>query len=274
MQEDIDADQIGEPERRRPRPAERGPGAGVHFFKRHAQLVHQANRIQHRISADAIGDEIWGILGDDDSLAEPVIAELGERFDHIGTRGRAGNDFNELEIARRIEKMRAGPVLLPFVGKSLGDAAHGQTGGVGGDDRSGLANFGDAREQCALDLEVFRDDFDDPVRFGAELQIVFKISRDDAVFQAARKKRGGLGFCGGSQARAHDAIANFGTREGQPALCFLGGKLARDDIEQRAPNAGVGDVRGNSRAHGSGAQDHDFFDGSFHRGRFRHVAPV
>ena len=85
----------------------------------------------------------------------------------------------------------------------------------------GLRTCGDAREQRALDLEIFRDDFDDPVRFGAEFQIVFEISRDDAIFEAAREKRRRLGFCGGSEAGAHDAIADRGARERQPARLFL-----------------------------------------------------
>ena len=150
------------------------------------------------------------------------------------------------------------------VGQALGNAADGQAGGVRGDDRAGLANLRDAREQRALDLEIFRDDFDDPVRFGAELQIVFEIARNDAIFEAAREKRRGLGFCGGSEAGAHDSIADFGAGNGKPARLFLGAGLRRNDIEQRAPDAGIGDVRGDPRAHGSRAQDHDFFDGSFH----------
>ena len=137
-----------------------------------------------------------------------------------GLRAGPGNNFDQLQVARRVKEMRAGPVLLPFLGQALGDAAHGQTGGIRGDDGAGLANLRDAREQRALDLEIFRDDFDDPVRFGAEFQIVFEIAGDDAIFEAAREKCRGLGFCGGGKARAHDAVADFGTCDGQARAFF------------------------------------------------------
>ena len=82
------------------------------------------------------------------------------------------------------------------------------------------------------------------------------------------KNAAGLDLHGGRQARAHDAIADFRTGQGQAALFFLGVRLRRRDIEQGAPDAGVGHVRGDTRAHGACAQDHDFFDGSFHMAAF------
>ena len=116
------------PERRRLRPAQRGAGADVDFFKRHAQVAHQVNGIQHRVRADAVGDEMQSILGDDDSLAKLVIAEMGERLDHVGLRGGTGNNFDELQVARRIEEVRACPVVLPLCRQAFGDAVHGETG--------------------------------------------------------------------------------------------------------------------------------------------------
>ena len=196
--------------------------------------------------------------------------KLGERFDHFGARCGAGNDFDQLQVARRIKEMRAGPVLLQFVGQALGDAVPtGQAGGIGGDDRAGLATCGDAREQRALDLQIFGDDFDDPVGFGAELQIVFEISGDDAVLAGRwREKRGGPRFHGSGQARANDAVADFRAGHGEAALFFVGIGLGGSDIEQGAPDSGVGHVRGDARAHGARAEDDDFFDGSFHRAAF------
>ena len=263
VQEDVDADNIREAKRRRPRPAERGTGAGVHFLKRHAQFVHQADRIQHGKRSDAVADEIRSILGDDDALAELVVAEFGESFDHLGARRRSRNNFDELQVARRIEEMRARPVLLPFLGHPFRDAAHGQAGGIRGDDRAGLANLRDAREERALDFEIFGDDFDDPVRLGAKFQVIFEIAGDDAILEAPREKCGRPGLDGGGEARANNAVADIGSCEGQPALLLLGRKLRRRDVQQRAPDAGIGDVRGNPRAHGARAQDHDFFDRSF-----------
>ena len=208
VQQDVDADNIRQAKRRRPRPAERGTGAGVHFLKRHAQFVHQADRIQHGKRSDAIADEIRSILGDDDALAELVVAKFGERFDHFGARRRPRNNFDEFQIARRIEEMRARPVLLPFLGHPFRDAAHGQAGSIRGDNRAGLANLRDARKQRALDFEIFGDDFDDPVRLGAKFQIILEIAGDDAILEAPREKRGGPGLDGGGKPRANNAVAD------------------------------------------------------------------
>ncbi len=130
-----------------------------------------------------------------------MVAEFGEGFNDLRACYRTGNDFNQFQVAWRVEEVRAGPVLLPFFGHALGDTADRQTGGVRGDDGAGFSELRNARKQCALDFEIFRDDLDDPVRFGAELQIVFEIAGDDALFEPAREKCRGPGFCGGSEAR-------------------------------------------------------------------------
>jgi hypothetical protein len=143
----------------------------------------------------------------------------------------------------------AGPVLLPLVGQALGNAAHGQAGGIRGDQRAGFADLGDAREQRSLDLQVFCDGFDDPVGLGAELQVVFKIAGDDALLQPFVEKRRGAGFRGGGQARANNAVADLGACQGKAARFFRGAQFGRDNIEQRAPDAGVGHVRGDARTH-------------------------
>src|SRR5258708_6983448 len=65
-------------------PADGGAGAGVHFFDGHAEGLHQAERVQHREGADAIGDEIWRVFGEDDAFAESASAKIGERTQNCG----------------------------------------------------------------------------------------------------------------------------------------------------------------------------------------------
>ena len=158
--------------------------------------------------------------------------------------------------------MRPRPVLLPFFGHAFRDAAHGQAGGIGGDDRAGLADLRDAREQRALDLEIFGDDFDNPVRVGAKFQVVFEVAGNDAILEAAREKCGRPGLHGCAKACADNTVTNFRAREGQPALLLFGRKVRRRDVQERARHPGIGDVRGDARAHGARAQDHDLFNRS------------
>ena len=71
---------------------------------------------------------------------------------------------------------------------------HGQSGSIRRDNRAGLAKLRHARQQVSLDLQIFRDDFDDPVGFRTARQIIIKISDSDAIRKRRRKKRRGLRF--------------------------------------------------------------------------------
>ena len=125
-------------------------GAGIDFLERHAQVAHRRKRIQHGKRADAVGDEIRRVFGNDDALAKLAIAEISERVELRRGRCRPGNNFDQFQIARRIEEMRAGPVLLPFLGQAFGDAMHGQAGSIRGDDGAGLAKLRDFCEKARL----------------------------------------------------------------------------------------------------------------------------
>ena len=127
---------------------------------------------------------------------------------------------------------------------------------------------GDAIEELALDFEIFGDGFDDPVGFGAPGEIVFEIADGDARGGGGREKRGGARLEGGVQAGADDAIAHAGIGEREAAGLFVGRELGGHDIQQPAGHSGIGQMRGDARAHGAGAEDGDFFDAfdaRFHR---------
>ena len=77
--------------------------------------------------------------------------------------------------------MRSSPMLLKLFAHPFRDQMHRQTGGVGGNDSAGLAKLRDARQQIFLDVQIFGDDFDDPIRFRATRQIIVEISDGDAI---------------------------------------------------------------------------------------------
>src|SRR5260370_35178574 len=115
------------------------------------------------------------MFGDHHALSEAAIAKIAERVENLAAGRRPGDDFDKFQVARRIEKVRPGPVLLKIFRKTLGDQADGEAGGVGGDDGAGLAMREEAREQFSLDLEVLRHGFDNPIGAGAESKVVVKI---------------------------------------------------------------------------------------------------
>ena len=119
---------------------------------------------------------------------------------------------------------------------------------------------GDRLQQAALDFEIFGDGFDDPIGLGAPGEIVVEIADGDAGGGGGREEGGGARLEGGFEAGANDAIADARVGEREAAGLFLGSELGRDDVEQPAGDAGVGQMSGDAGAHGAGAEDGDTFD--------------
>src|SRR5579859_366957 len=156
--------------------------------------------------------------------------------------------------------MCAGPVLLEFFGKAFGDEVDGKAAGVGGDDGAGFAERGDAREEIAFDFEIFGDDFDDPIGFGDAREVVFEIADGNFFGERGSEEGGGAGFFCGVEAGAGDFVAVGGRSAGMEA--------GWNDIEEDAGEAGVGEMSGDARAHGAGAENDSFLNRTSHRGPF------
>jgi hypothetical protein len=152
----------------------------------------------------------------------------------------------------------AGPVLLEFFGHAFGDEMDGKAAGVGGDDGAGLAELRKTREEFALDIEVFGDDFDDPIGFGDAGEVVFEIANGDFFGQRRGEKSGGAGLFCGFEASADDFVS-------------IGGRgvrleIGRNDIEKDAGQAGVGEMGGDTSTHGASSEDDCFLDRTSHEG--------
>src|SRR5579884_2293308 len=77
-------------------PAHGRTGAGVHFLDGHAEGGHQAEGIKHGESADAVGNEVRRVFGDDHAFAEAAVAEVAESFEHVRGGARTRDDFHQL----------------------------------------------------------------------------------------------------------------------------------------------------------------------------------
>ncbi len=229
-------------------PANSRSSAGIDFFNRHAERRHKAKSIQHGVGADAIGDEIGRILGDDDAFAKAAVAKIRKRGENFRRSLRPGNDFYELHVARGVEKVGAGPVLLKFFGQAFGDEMNGKTGSVGSDDGTGLAELRNFRKQIAFDFKIFGDDFDDPIGIGDAGKVVFKITDGDAGSKSGAEESSRLGFFGGVDA-GKDKFVAVGLRG-----------VFGDDVEKEAGQAGIREVSSNARAHSACAEDNRFHE--------------
>ena len=183
-----------------------------------------------------VRDEIRRVLRDHDAFSETAIGEVRHALDdrRIGVRRR--DDFEQVEIPRRIEEVRAEPVTPEIVGASGGQDADRNAGRVRADDRACAPRPIHALEQRALDVELLDDRFHDPVDLGDSLQIAVEAANGDQRRSIGREKRVRLqGAC------ALEAVA----------------RDLRGEIEQQRRHARVGEMRGDLRAHRPRAEDGD-----------------
>src|SRR5690242_17163456 len=160
--------------------------------------------------------------------------------------------------------MRSGKVTAEIFAAALFNAANRKPGSVCGNERAWAAVRFDFSEECALDIEIFRDRFDDPIGFGAPIEIVFKVANLNAARDFWREECGGAGLQGAIESRSREAIPDGGVGESETFRFFGGVELRRNDVEEKCFDARVGEVRGDARAHGAGAENGDAIDAEFH----------
>ena len=83
------------------------------------ELRRMVHRREHREDADAIADEVRRVLRVDDALAERRREERLEAGQHGGQRLRAGDQFDEVHVARRIEEVHAAESLMQMYTKNI-----------------------------------------------------------------------------------------------------------------------------------------------------------
>ena len=85
-------------------------------------------------------------------------------------------------------------MLLKFLRQAFRNQMNWQSGCVRRNNGARFSKLRDARQQMFFNLKIFRDDFDDPVRFSASRQIIVKIPSRNALRKRRRKKRRRLRF--------------------------------------------------------------------------------
>ena len=151
----------------------------------------------HDVDANAIGDEVRGVAGIDDRLAQATIGKIGDGGNgrRIGLRG--GDDLEQPHVARRVEKVGAEPGAAELGGQLRGNAGYRQAAGIGGEDDSGLEEGGDFGEKFLLDGQVLGDCLDNPIAFGKKAQVMLEGSGLDQADVGRVVEGGRLGAAEG-----------------------------------------------------------------------------
>ncbi len=236
----VQADHIGGAVGRRLRAADQRAGQRVHFVEAQAGLRGVVDGGQDREHADAVADEVRGVLGIDHALAQGGDQERFQAFQHrrIGALGR--DQLGQVHVARRVEEMHAAEAVAQLLGQHVGQRIDAQPGGVGGQHRVIGYERGDLLVQVLLPVHALGDGFDDQVAAAQLFQAGGVVGRRDRLGQGGAGERGGAQLGQVGDGLEHDAVG----------MAVLGRKVEQDGVD-----AGVGQVRSDLRAHHARAQD-------------------
>jgi hypothetical protein len=234
VRQQIDSGDVHGPECRAFRPADRRPGNGVDLLDRVVAGGQGVEGPGHPEESQVVGNEVRRVSRKDDTLAEPPVGATANQVDHLRQGIRDWDDLQQVQVARRVEEMRAQPALPEPEGPSLRNRAHRNTGRVGADDGVGRCHRLDARQQGLLDVEALDDRFDDPVG---------RRQRPEVLVEAARR----------DQALRLRGEEGVGTRGPGPIEALPGGRGR--DVQQAHGQPGVGEMCGDLRPHRPRAED-------------------
>jgi hypothetical protein len=199
-------------------------------------VVHHRQDGEH---THPVGDEVGGVLGADDALAQ-AGGEPGLQGIQGGGIGRAGGDqLHQRHVARRVEEVDAAEAGAGLGRHAFGQGVDGQAGGVGGKDRIRADEGSDLGVEVELPLHLLGNGLDDEVAVAKLVQIATVIGHINELGTVL----GGQG-CRLELLQPIDGLAGNGT-----GGAFLGGKVEEDDR-----HAGVGAVGGDLRPHHASTQ--------------------
>src|ERR1044072_7371155 len=167
-----EADEVERAERGRLRPPQRRPRNLVHLPDGESALGQHAHSHQRTQPADAAGRELRPLLRHPAALAQAPVEEAVDGARDFRLRPLSPYQFDQMQVARRVEEVRAEAVCAELFGEAFGNLADRDAARVRGDDRAGLAELLDALEELALDVEVLDDGLDDDVAVLDARQVV------------------------------------------------------------------------------------------------------
>ena len=245
VNEDVEAGDVDSPECRALRPSDCRAGHRVDLFDRIVSGRKRFENPHKAVHGHVVGDEPRRISGNDGVFSQTAIREITNGFEYCRVGFRRRNEFEQREVSRRVEEMRAEPVTPEIAATALRQSCDGQSRRVGADDRTRPAHGVDALQQRAFRVWLFDDRFDDPVRLCDALQILVEAARLDAIEHIGREKR--IGF---ERSRALDPLARGLRRyvqhtHAETRVCQMGADLCAHG--SRAQHGGGSNFRGSGR---------------------------
>ncbi|MNZ68998.1 hypothetical protein D3C78_872800 [compost metagenome] len=164
MQQRIQTYEIKHAVGRRLWPAHSRPGQRIRFLDCQPEAKRILQRHEHAIAANSICDEVRRILGDDHSLAKPLLAHLSQQLYDSGISVCKGNNLYKLHITGRVKKMRNREMPAQLLASSLHHRSGRQAGRIRRNDRVRSARSLNKREHLALNIQPLDNRLYNPIR--------------------------------------------------------------------------------------------------------------
>ncbi len=244
---DVDADQVVQAESGGLRATDQRTRQRIDLLDGEVVVERVVDDLRAAHRHETVADEVRLVLGDHHAFAQRLGGVFDDEIDDFRVGVGVGDDFEQVQVARRVEKMRTQEAPREAVAQALGDLADGQPGRVGRDDGVGGDHFRQPRHQAALDVEALDHDFDHPVGVGSFIQIVVNIAGTNTFEVARAEQLRRAGALHALQALQSDGVA-LGCR-------VAGLSIAGGDVQQQCIDADAGEQGGNAAAHRAGADD-------------------
>ena len=156
--------------------------------------------------------------------------ELANDLQSLRRRMGRGDELEQVQVARRIEEVRAEEVRAELFREAFGDLSDGDAARVRGDDRARPPELLHALEEPALDLKVLDDGLDDEVAVLYPRQVVVEVADGDERRGFGCEEGRGLRPLSGLKPRARDAVAHLAGVGRQPSRLLLRRQFRRRDV--------------------------------------------
>jgi hypothetical protein len=90
----------------------------VDFGNGQTMLEHGIHCLAHALDADPVADEIGGVFCPDDSLAQVFFTEISHNIKNFLACFRPGDNFQEVHVTNRVEKVGSQKMLFHIRGSS------------------------------------------------------------------------------------------------------------------------------------------------------------
>ena len=234
------------------RTADQRAGQRVDLVEAQPRLGGVVGGGEDREHADPVADEVGRVLGVDHALAQRAGQEGLQPLQDRRLGGARRDQLGQVHVTRRVEEVHPTEPRAQFFWKNLRQLVDSEARRIAGQHRVRRNEGGDLAVQVLLPVHPLGDRLDDEVAVAQLLQLGLVVGRGDGFGQRAARQRGGAELGQASQRLENHAVG----------VALLGRQL-----EQHGVDPGIGQVRGDLRAHDAGPQ----YRGTPYKQFLRHV---